>query len=136
MPTSLALIGGKTVRLHLHTVPGPVFNDPRRRLVLEGVDGIVFVADVQVERSEANLESLENLEENLASHGYDLRELPFVLQYNKVDLPNRMPLAELEEKLNRQHVPAFEAVARTGFGVLDTFEAVASRIAGRAAAFT
>lgn len=128
VPKSLAPVNGLTLRLYLYTVPGPVFYDTSRILVLKGVDGVVFVADSQVERREANLESLENLQGNLEMHGYSLPEMPFVVQYNKQDLPNAMPVAELDGLLNRHHVPSFAASAREGKGVFDTLKAVAKRM--------
>jgi hypothetical protein len=125
LPHTLAPIGGRAIRLFLHTVPGPVFYDESRRLILEGVDGVAFVADSQVERTEANLESMEQLEANLEGHGRRLDEIPLVIQYNKRDLPNRMPLADLERALNPRRVPAFDAIAHTGTGVFDTLKACA-----------
>lgn len=127
-PQSLSPIRGLGVRLHLYTVPGPVFYDRSRRLILTNVDGVVFVADSQRARAEANLESLEDLESNLATHGHDLREIPLVMQHNKRDLPELLSLAELEVLLGAAECPRIEAVASTGVGVLDTLKAVVKAI--------
>ena len=124
-PHTLPPVFGKQVRVFLYTVPGAVFYDESRRTLLEGADGVVFVADTQVERIEANLESLAQLEELLAGLGRDLTELPFVIQYNKRDLPNRTPLAELEHALNPRRVPQVDAVATIGRGVFETLRACA-----------
>ncbi len=128
LPLSLGEIRGFKTRFHLYTVPGQVFYDASRKLILKGVDGVVFVADSQVERMEANLESMENLRVNLAEHGYDLDKIPFVVQYNKRDLPNAADVAELKRLLNPRGVPDFEAVAPTGVGVFDTLKAVAKLV--------
>jgi hypothetical protein len=128
LPQSLAPIGGLKPRFHLYTVPGPVFYDVSRKLILKGVDGIVFVADSQRERDEANVESLENLESNLASHGHDLRTTPLVIQYNKRDAPSAAPVAELDALLVTVPCPRVEAVAHTGEGVFDTLKAIAKAI--------
>jgi mutual gliding-motility protein MglA len=96
--------------------------------ILKGVDGVVFVADSQEERYEANIESLENLKFNLAEQGYDLEKIPFVMQYNKRDLPNVTPVEELRKELNTRDVPEFEACAHTGEGVFETLKAVAKLI--------
>ena len=128
LPLSLGEIRGFKTRFHLYTVPGQVFYDASRKLILKGVDGVVFVADSQVERMEANLESMENLRVNLAEHGYDLDKIPFVVQYNKRDLPNAADVGELKRLLNPRGVPEFEAVAPTGVGVFDTLKAVAKLV--------
>lgn len=126
LPLSLGEIRGFKTRFHLYTVPGQVFYDASRRLILKGVDGVVFVGDSQIERTEANIESLENLHQNLEEQGLpSLEKLPYVVQYNKRDLPNAIPLAELEEMLNPAKVPSFEAQATKGIGVFDTLKAVA-----------
>ena len=109
-------------------MPGQVFYDASRKLILKGVDGVVFVADSQIERMEANLESVENLRINLAEQGYDLDKIPYVIQYNKRDLPNVATVEELRELLNPRNVPDFEAVAPTGVGVFDTLKAVAKLV--------
>jgi len=100
LPVDLGSIRGFKTRFHLYTVPGQVYYNASRKLILKGVDGVVFVADSQVERMEANVEAMQNLYDNLAEHGYDLTRLPFVVQYNKRDLPNAAPLAELQRTLN------------------------------------
>jgi hypothetical protein len=109
-------------------VPGQVFYDASRKLILKGVDGVVFVADSQIERMEANLESAENLRVNLAEQGYDLDKVPYVVQYNKRDLPNVATVDELKRLLNPRGVPEFQAVAPTGVGVFDTLKAVAKLV--------
>jgi mutual gliding-motility protein MglA len=128
LPLSLGEIRGFRTRFHLYTVPGQVFYDASRKLILKGVDGVVFCGDSQVERMEANIESLDNLRTNLQEQGYDLDKLPYVVQYNKRDLPNAAPLAELEEMLNPTKVQSFEAVATKGVGVFDTLKSVAKLV--------
>jgi mutual gliding-motility protein MglA len=128
LPLSLGEIRGFRTRFHLYTVPGQVFYDASRKLILKGVDGVVFVADSQIERIEANIESLENLKDNLEEQGYNLEKIPYVVQYNKRDLPNASPVAELEEILNPRNVVNFEAVATKGLGVFDTLKAVAKLV--------
>ena len=128
LPLSLGEIRGFKTRFHLYTVPGQVFYDASRKLILKGVDGVVFVADSQVERMEANMESLENLRINLAEQGYDLNKIPSVMQYNKRDLPNALPLEELRPLLNPTNVIDFEATARTGVGVFETLKAVSKLV--------
>jgi len=100
LPVDLGTIRGFKTRFHLYTVPGQVYYNASRKLILKGVDGVVFVADSQLERMEANLESMQNLYDNMAQHGLDLTRLPFVIQYNKRDLPNAAPLPQLQEALN------------------------------------
>jgi signal recognition particle receptor subunit beta len=128
LPLSLGEIRGFKTRFHLYTVPGQVFYDASRKLILKGVDGVVFVADSQLERLEANLESVENLRVNLAEQGYDLDRVPYVVQYNKRDLPNAVALDELHRLVNPRGVPEFQAVAPTGVGVFDTLKAVAKLV--------
>jgi signal recognition particle receptor subunit beta len=128
LPLSLGEIRGFKARFQLYTVPGQVFYDASRKLILKGVDGVVYVADSQIERAEANIESLENLKTNLSEQGYSLEKLPFVIQYNKRDLPNVAEVAELRELLNPTGVPEYEAVARTGVGVFETLKAVAKLV--------
>jgi signal recognition particle receptor subunit beta len=125
LPLALGTIRGFKVRFHLYTVPGQVFYDASRKLILKGVDGAIFVADSQVERMDANDESLENLRINLQEQGYDLDTLPYVVQYNKRDLPNVAPVEEMRALLNPRGVPDFEACATTGQGVFDTLKATA-----------
>ena len=128
LPLSLGEIRGFRTRFHLYTVPGQVFYDASRKLILKGVDGVVFVGDSQVERMEANIESLDNLRSNLAEQGYDLDKLPYVVQFNKRDLVNSASIEELTEVLNPTGVPQFEAVATKGTGVFDTLKAVAKQV--------
>ncbi len=128
LPLDLGTIRGFTTRFHLYTVPGQVFYDASRKLILKGVDGVVFVADSQEERLEANIESIRNLEENLREHGFDLATIPYALQFNKRDLPTAMSVAELYRILNYKREPTFEAIATTGVGVFETIKAVAKQI--------
>lgn len=128
LPLALGEIRGFKTRFHLYTVPGQVFYDASRKLILKGVDGVVFVADSQEERLDANIESLENLKVNLEEHGYDLDALPYVIQYNKRDLPNACSVDELRTLLNPDGVPDYEACAMTGEGVFETLKAVAKLI--------
>jgi len=128
LPIALGEIRGFKTRFHLYTVPGQVFYDASRKLILKGVDGVVFVADSQIERMEANLESLDNLQANLKEQGLELAKLPFVIQYNKRDLPNAAPVDEIRSLLNTLQVPDFEARAHEGVGVFDTLKAVARGI--------
>ena len=109
-------------------MPGQVFYDASRKLILKGVDGVVFVTDSQVDRLDANLESLDNLRDNLAAQGYDLDKLPWVIQYNKRDLPNAVHLDYLRSVINPTGVPDFEAVATTGKGVFETLKSVAKHV--------
>ncbi len=128
LPVDLGTIRGFKTRFHLYTVPGQVYYNASRKLILKGVDGVVFVGDSQVERLDANIESMHNLYENLAEYGLDLREIPFVIQYNKRDLPNISSLDELQRELNPNAVPHFEAVAVRGIGVFDTLKAVSKLV--------
>jgi signal recognition particle receptor subunit beta len=128
MPLELGTVRGFKTRFHLYTVPGQVYYDASRKLILKGVDGVVFVADSQEERMDANLESLYNLEENLKSQGYDLSQIPYVLQLNKRDLPNVISVEELTDELQRKGEPVYEAVAAKGDGVFDTLKAVAKQV--------
>ncbi len=128
LPLALGQIRGFKTRFHLYTVPGQVFYDASRKLILKGVDGVVFVADSQIERMEANVESLENLHINLKEQGYELDKVPYVIQYNKRDLPNAAPLDEIHRLLNPAGAPAFEACATVGTGVFETLKAVAKDV--------
>ena len=128
LPVDLGTIRGFKTRFHLYTVPGQVYYNASRKLILKGVDGVIFVADSQIERLEANQESLDNLRTNLAEQGYSLEKIPYVIQYNKRDLPNVVDVAELRELLNPMTVPDYEAVARTGIGVFDTLKAVSKLV--------
>ena len=128
MPLHLGEIRGFKVRLHLYTVPGQVFYDASRKLILKGADGVIFVADSQLERMESNIESLQNLEQNLGEQGLVLEKMPFVLQYNKRDLPNVVSIEDLQRALNTRNVPWFGAVASTGIGVFETLKAIAKLV--------
>ena len=128
LPLALGEIRGFKTRFHLYTVPGQVFYDASRKLILKGVDGVVFVADSQIERMEANIESVENLRLNLAEQGYDLDKISYVIQYNKRDLPNVVPLEEMKKALNPRGLPDFEASAVEGSGVFETLKAIAKLV--------
>jgi len=128
LPLSLGEIRGFKTRFHLYTVPGQVFYDASRKLILKGVDGVVFVADSQMERMEANFESLENLRVNLAEQGYNLDKIPYVIQYNKRDLPDAMSVDELNARINPYGAPTYEEVADAGQGVFTTLKALAARV--------
>jgi len=129
LPLELGQIRGFKTRFHLYTVPGQVFYDASRKLILKGVDGVIFVADSQIERMEANIESIQNLENNLREQGYDIYKIPFVMQYNKRDLPNVVPLKDLQFELNQGfYAPWFEAIATNGLGVFDTLKANAKLV--------
>jgi len=128
LPLEIGEIRGFKTRFHLYTVPGQVFYDASRKLILKGVDGVVFVADSQMLRAEANIESMDNLRTNLAEQGYNLDTLPYVIQYNKRDMPAISPVEELRQMLNTGGVPDFSAVATTGEGVFETLKAVAKLV--------
>ena len=128
LPLELGKIRGFQTRFHLYTVPGQVYYNASRKLILKGVDGVVFVADSQLERMDANIESLYNLSENLAEQGLQIEELPYVIQYNKRDLPNVLSVEELREEINVRNVPDFEAVAIKGTGVFNTLKKVSKLI--------
>ena len=128
MPLELGTVRGFKTRFHLYTVPGQVFYDASRKLILKGVDGVVFVADSQEERMDANIEALYNLDENLKANGYDLDKIPYVLQLNKRDLPNVVPLEDLVSELKRKDEIVHEAVAAKGVGVFDTLKSVAKLV--------
>lgn len=128
MPLELGTVRGFKTRFHLYTVPGQVYYDASRKLILKGVDGVVFVADSQDERMDANIESLANLEENLEAQGYSLKDLPYVLQLNKRDLPNIIPAQDMTGELQRKGEPVYEAIAANGSGVFDTLKAVAKQV--------
>jgi hypothetical protein len=127
LPLDVGVIGGMKVRLQLYTVPGQVFYNATRRLVLKGVDGVVFVADSQVPAAEPNEESLANLRQNLEELGVDPRGVPLVLQYNKRDLRNILSVDELQKLLNPGGLPAFEAAAVHGVGVFETLKEISRR---------
>jgi len=128
LPLELGTVRGFRTRFHLYTVPGQVFYDASRKLILKGVDGVIFVADSQVERMDANAESVENLQTNLKTQGYDINTIPFVLQLNKRDLPNVAPIDEMKRLLMRREQPVFEAVAAKGPGVFETLKGVAKLV--------
>lgn len=128
LPLTLGDIKGFRIRFHLYTVPGQVFYAASRKLILKGVDGVVFVADSQIERMDSNIESFEDLKINLAEQGYELEKLPFVIQYNKRDLPNVVPVADMDKLLNNRKVTWFEGVAVTGKGVFETLKVVAKQV--------
>jgi len=125
LPLELGNIRGFRTRFHLYTVPGQVFYDASRKLILKGADGVVFVADSQEARRDANAESVRNLQENLRAQGLDLAQLPYVLQLNKRDLPGAMTVEEMTRELRTGNEAVFEAVATTGVGVFETLKAVA-----------
>jgi hypothetical protein len=129
LPVDLGSIRGFKTRFHLYTVPGQVYYNASRRLILKGVDGIAFVADSQAERMDANIAAMENLYENLADYGYDPKNVAIIMQYNKRDLPSAVPIEELRSHLNPAgHLPEFEAVAVSGRGVFDTLKAVSKLV--------
>jgi signal recognition particle receptor subunit beta len=129
LPVDLGSIRGFKTRFHLYTVPGQVYYNASRRLILKGVDGIAFVADSQAERMDANIAAMENLYENLADYGYDPKNVPIVMQYNKRDLPSSVPVEELRSHLNPSaQLPEHEAVAISGRGVFDTLKAVSKLV--------
>lgn len=128
LPLDVGTVKGFKTRFHLYTVPGQVFYDASRKLILKGVDGVIFVADSQEPRMDANIESLENLEKNLKEHGFDLKTIPYVLQLNKRDLPTAMPVEEMLKVLRYKGEPYFEAIAPKGIGVFDTLKACAKQI--------
>jgi len=130
LPLELGQVKGFKTRFHLYTVPGQVYYDASRKLILRGVDGIVFVADSQWDRLHENVESFRNLQENLGEYDYNLDETPYVIQYNKRDLPKVAPVEYLEFLLNRRarRVPIFEAVAVDGTGVFDTLNTVSRMV--------
>ncbi len=128
LPIDLGEIRGFKTRFHLYTVPGQVYYNASRRLILKGVDGIIFVADSQATRAEANIEAMHNLYENLESYGYDPDEIPFSIQYNKRDITDILPVEELRAQINPMGVPDFEAVAIEGKGVFETLSSVSKMV--------
>ena len=128
LPLDLGTVRGFRTRFHLYTVPGQVFYDASRKLILRGVDGVVFVADSQQERMDANAEALDNLQQNLKEHGYDFQKIPYVLQLNKRDLPNVLPADLLKKELVRKSEPVFEAIACDGCGVFETLKECARQV--------
>ncbi|HKZ53607.1 MAG TPA: GTPase domain-containing protein [Candidatus Acidoferrales bacterium] len=128
LPLDLGTVRGFKTRFHLYTVPGQVFYEASRKLILKGVDGVVFVADSQEERMDANQETLEGLQENLRDHGFDFQAIPYVLQLNKRDLPNILPVDDLKKDLQVKGEPVIEAVAINGTGIFETLRAVAQQV--------
>ncbi|MCD6379531.1 GTPase domain-containing protein [bacterium] len=128
LPLELGKVKGFKTRFHLYTVPGQVYYDASRKLILRGVDGIVFVADSQALRYDANIESLYNLHENLSEYNLKLEDIPFIIQYNKRDLPDTISVDDLQQELNPRAYPSYEAVATNGTGVFDTLKSVAKSV--------
>jgi len=128
LPLELGTIRGFRTRFHLYTVPGQVFYDASRKLILKGADGVAFVSDSQEVRMDANVESIRNLRENLMEHGLDLATMPYVLQLNKRDLPTAVPVDAMARALRIQDEEVFEAVATTGAGVFETLKALARKV--------
>ena len=128
LPIDLGEVRGFKTRFHLYTVPGQVYYNASRRLILKGVDGIVFVADSQASRAEANIESMHNLYENLETYGYDLETIPFAIQYNKRDMDSILSPEELRAQINPMGVPDFEGIAIDGTGVFETLSCVSKLV--------
>ncbi|MCG6989007.1 MAG: gliding-motility protein MglA [Gemmatimonadetes bacterium] len=128
LPVDLGEIRGFKTRFHLYTVPGQVYYNASRRLILKGVDGLIFVADSQATRAEANIEAMHNLQENLETYGYDLQRIPFAIQYNKRDMPNILTAEDLRSQINPMGVPDFEAIAIEGKGVFETLSTVSKLV--------
>ena len=128
LPLDMGMVKGFKVRFHLYTVPGQVFYDASRKLILRGCDGIIFVADSQRARMEANIESIANLATNLKENGFDIRSIPYVLQLNKRDMPSAATVPEMERLLRFRGEPMVEAVANQGTGVIDTLKAAARQV--------
>ncbi|NLP04733.1 gliding-motility protein MglA [Candidatus Fermentibacteria bacterium] len=131
LPVNFASIGGTNVRLHLYSVPGQAYYALSRRVILDGLDGLVFVADSQMERMDANLDTMEDLENNLQTFGLGLSMIPVVLQYNKRDLPGITPVEQMDSQLNRHGWPVVEAVALGGGGPAETLKIIAAMMARR-----
>lgn len=128
LPLELGEIRGFKTRFHLYTVPGQVFYEASRKLILRGVDGIVFVADSQLEKMEANIESLRGLEKNLTEQGYEIDKIPLIMQWNKRDLPNVTPVEDMQQQLNKWGVPSFQAIATEGDGVFDSLKMISKLV--------
>jgi signal recognition particle receptor subunit beta len=128
LPLDLGTVRGFRTRFHLYTVPGQVFYDASRKLILKGVDGVIFVADSQEARQDANIESLDNLRINLRENGFDLMVVPYAQQFNKRDMPTAMPYDLMFRELNVKGEPVFETVATKGIGVFETLKAVAKQV--------
>jgi hypothetical protein len=128
LPLNVGDIRGFRTKFHVYSVPGQVIYDASRKLILKGLDGVIFVADSQQERMEENIESLRNLERNLEQQGYNLREVPLIMQYNKRDLPNICSVSEMRSALNPFNAPEFEACAAEGKGVFESFKTLSKSI--------
>ncbi len=128
LPLDMGTIKGFKVRFHLYTVPGQVFYDASRKLILRGCDGIIFVADSQAARMEANIESIANLATNLRENGFDIRSIPYVLQFNKRDMPSAVSMDEMARLLSFRNEPMVEAIANKGVGVIESLKASARQI--------
>jgi len=128
VPIEVSTVKGFKVRFHLYTTPGQIIYQASRKLILKGVDGIVFVADSQEERHDANLDTLDDMVENLRDYDIEIEEIPLVFQYNKRDLPNILPVEVLRKDLNRWNRPDFEAIAVKGIGVLETFKEISKQV--------
>ena len=128
LPLDVGQIRGLDVRFHLYSVPGQVIYDASRRLLLKNLDGIIFIADSQIDRMDENIHSMKNMENNLHLSGYNIKKTPFVIQYNKRDLKNITPIAELRSALNKYNSPDFEAQAEKGFGVMKSLNTLSRLI--------
>lgn len=128
LPLELGEIRGYKTRFHLYTVPGQAFYEASRKLILRGVDGIIFVADSQVEKMDANIKSLEALETDLKEQGYDINKVPIVVQWNKRDLPNIASVKDMEAQLNKKNYPSHEAIAMEGVGVFETLKSISKHV--------
>ncbi len=128
LPLELGTVRGFKTRFHLYTVPGQIFYEASRKLILKGADGVVFVADSQIERMDANIESLSDMEIHLKEQGLDPLKIPLVMQYNKRDLPNIVPVDELQKAVNPRNLEWFEGVAPAGTGVFETLKAIAKLV--------
>ncbi|MBC7458224.1 MAG: gliding-motility protein MglA [Bdellovibrionaceae bacterium] len=128
LPLDVGDIRGYNTRFHLYSVPGQIVYDATRKLILQGIDGVIFVADSQADRLDENLQAFENLEKNLYQQGYNIKDIPLVIQYNKRDLPNALPIGELRKHLNRYNSLEIEASAFEGKGVLESFKSISKSI--------
>lgn len=128
LPLNIGEIRGYKTRFHLYSVPGQVIYDASRKLILKGLDGVIFVADSQAERMEENLQAFRNLERNLEAQGYDIKEVPLIIQYNKRDLPSAASMKDLRTNLNIYNSPEFEATASEGKGVIESLKTVSKSI--------
>ena len=128
LPLSMGKIKDYTIRFHLYTVPGQVLYDSARKLILRGIDGVIFMVDSQIERLEENLESWKHLQANLASHDVDFHTVPMALQFNKRDLPKTLPTTEMRQLFNHRNLPEFETTATKGRGVMECFQSVAKQV--------